>query len=244
MTGRYKSVYKALAWGLISLLTSCQAPPPTAPHEAGLLERSSEAQSIVMPETPMVVYLNPEKSGIQLLIYRAGRLAHLGHNHIISAPVKGMVRLHPDIRKTAFRLVLNVNEFVVDDAAARAKAGAGFASPVTAQAIIDTRNNMLGHQVLDAINFPYIDIQSVSVKGELPQLESLIAVTLKGIKQTLKTTILVTRNGTDIVARGSFVISQQQFNLKPFSILGGAIAVADKIDIRYHLVIPTGDSSS
>lgn len=247
MIYRCKSVAKMTACVLVSLLLGCQTQSRT-PAEAELLGQPLEAaiqnRPLEKPQRPQVVYLNSEQSLIQLFVYRAGRLAHLGHNHLISAPVKGVVRLHPNIEQTAFELILNVTEFTVDDATARAKAGGDFASPITAQAKIDTRKNMLGKELLDAENFPYIEIYSLSVEGEFSQIEAVFAVTLKGVTQALKSTIEVTREGADYIASGSLVISQQQFDLKPYSILGGAIAVADEIIVRYHLVIPAGDSVS
>jgi hypothetical protein len=52
------------------------------------------------------------------------------------------------------------------------------------------------------------------------------------------------RIGADSVsAQGSFKVLQSELGIKPFSIVGGAIAVADEIEIRFDVVARAAGSS-
>jgi hypothetical protein len=39
-----------------------------------------------------------------------------------------------------------------------------------------------------------------------------------------------------VSAKGSFTVRQSELGIKPFSIVGGAIAVADEVEVRFDIV--------
>src|SRR6185437_14877399 len=63
----------------------------------------------------------PERSVLIVLVYRAGALAALGHNHVVACRcVNGTVYLPRDPLHAGFDLHIAVNQFTVDDPALRA----------------------------------------------------------------------------------------------------------------------------
>jgi hypothetical protein len=49
----------------------------------------------------------------------------------------------------------------------------------------------------------------------------------------------VQRESGAVAARGSLELSQSQLGLTPFSVAGGAIQVADTLEIRFELIATT-----
>jgi hypothetical protein len=43
-------------------------------------------------------------------------------------------------------------------------------------------------------------------------------------------------NADSVTAHGNFVILQSELGIEPFSIMGGAIAVADEVEVRFDIV--------
>jgi polyisoprenoid-binding protein YceI len=164
-------------------------------------------------------------------------LAGLGHNHVISTDtVKGFITLDPQLSKTKIQLLLSVSDFIVDDDRTRAKYGRDFSATLTPEQKTGTLNNMLGAKVLDAINFPVITMESITITGELPMLSVDFAATLKGNTKILSTLVKLSVEDGLLHARGHLQLKQTVFGIQPFNILGGALAVRDQLTIHFDLV--------
>lgn len=199
---------------------------------------AAEHESLGLAREPQIFYLVPEKSAIRLKVYPGGRLARLGHHHLIIADqVRGLIQWHPDPAKTGFTLLIPVADLIVDQAAARQAAGPEFSNPVSDKDILGTRRNMLGPKVLDAKNFPFIEIRSHRLTGTPPQLSAELDITIKGVTKRIASTISLSRQGDEIKAAGQLPLSQQAFGLTPFSLLGGALTVQDRIWVEYEMSV-------
>ncbi len=191
----------------------------------------------MIPADARVLPINAAQTRVYIRAYRSGRLARLGHNHVISAHgVSGTLWLHADAAHSGFHLEIPVALMRVDDPMVRAASGAAFERPVSSRDAAATRRNMLGEAVLDAERFPIIEISSITLEGELPNLEVTVLVTLKGISNTLVSPALVTLTDRQLVASGAISVAQRAFNITPYSALGGALSVRDDIDIEYRIV--------
>jgi hypothetical protein len=101
---------------------------------------------------------------VDILVYRGGTLARLGHNHVMtSKAVTGRVWVHSQLAKSGFELAFPVAELIVDDAQARRAAGAEFPPEIPQADKEGTRKNMLRTEVLDAEHFPQVSLQSVRI---------------------------------------------------------------------------------
>jgi len=89
--------------------------------------------------------------------------------------------------------------------------------------------------VLDGEHFPTITLRSAAASGAWPQPVVRIAVTLKGVEREQEIPVIVERTATDVIARGELRLQQTDFGMTPFSVAGGAIQVADTLEIRFEI---------
>lgn len=215
------------------LLTACQTMPP--PEESAVIAAPVAAGVKVPAESPRFL-VDSEASEIRLLVYRAGPLARFGHNHVISGRVRGEIRAGERAADSGFRLEIPVESFVVDPPAARAEEGEDFASEVSEQARQATRDNMLGKDLLDSASRPLIEINSIALAGPRWNPTVLARATLHGATRDLRFSAAVMQQGDLLTVVASFRVRQSDFDLTPFTALGGGLQVRDPIDIRLSLV--------
>ena len=210
-------------------------PPVPAPPSAPIVSKPVETQGAT------VYQLNPKASKVDILVYRGGTLARLGHNHVMtSRSVTGRVWLHSDLEKSGFEMAFPVGELVVDDADARRAAGPEFPPDIPQGDKDGTRKNMLRAEVLNGEQFPEVKLQAVSVSGtrEAPQI--MTRITIKDASRDIEVPATVKIDDNRITASGELDIQQTTFGMKPFSVAMGAIAVKDQLHIKFELVAERG----
>jgi polyisoprenoid-binding protein YceI len=189
--------------------------------------------------------VDPERTVVTVTVRRAGPLAKLGHDHVItSADEAGSVWLGSTPADSSFELTLPVDRFDVDLPAARAAAGVEFAAPVPDDARAGTRHNMLRAEVLDGEQFPTLTLRSSAASGAWPQPIVRVAVTLKGVAREQEIPVVVERDTAGLTARGELRLNQTDFGITPFSVAGGAIRVADTLEIRFELAAASSGALS
>jgi hypothetical protein len=180
--------------------------------------------------------IDPTSSALNIHVYRGGTLSRLGHNHIIAAHnIRGSVWLGSTLEDSAFHLVLPAADLQVDPEILRKQGGAEFASQPTATDISGTRTNMLGAQVLDAAQYPDIEVWSNGITGSPPTPTAALTILVRGHAAKIFLPSHIEINNSVITAKGKARMQQTTLGLKPFSILMGAIAVRDEFDIYYTL---------
>ena len=181
--------------------------------------------------------ISAERSEVRILVYRAGPLAAFGHNHVIrAAGISGEVHLAPDFRRSVLAFRLPVRKFEVDPPAARAVEGEEFAAQPSDEAIAQTRGNLLGPAVLDAAHHPEIRVRSVRIVGPDWAPEVTLRIALRGAERELAVPVALEVREGELKATGTFSLSQREFGIEPFSILGGGLQVADQVKIRFRIV--------
>ncbi|HEX7964914.1 MAG TPA: YceI family protein [Gammaproteobacteria bacterium] len=216
-------------------LASCR----TAPTHPGSSAPSGEVGKAAAGAAHYQV--DPARSDVRFLVYKAGALSAFGYNHVILAKdFKGDVYLAKDFGDSSFTLVLPVKSFVVDEPEARAHEGADFAKQPSPQAVKGTTEHMLGPEELDAEHYSEVRVESVKFTGGMAKAEATVRVTLHGTARDLKVPVTVTQDGDDLSASGEFKISQAEFGITPHSALGGAMAVADVVAIKFRIVARKG----
>jgi hypothetical protein len=217
-------------------LAACASKPPKPPATQAPAAPATTTPSGA-PAGAHIYTIDANRSQLTMLVHRAGALGKLGHNHVIRSDVEtGRAWIAADGRSAGLELHLPVRSFVVDDPAARATAGPDFSAEVPDDARSGTFNNMTGEHVLDAAQFPEIVVQYA---GDVPSRESTpvrVLVTLKGQQHPLDVPMVVTVSDEQVAAAGETRLKQSELGLEPFSILGGAIAVADEITVRFEIV--------
>ncbi|MEO0997484.1 MAG: hypothetical protein AAFX58_08195 [Pseudomonadota bacterium] len=223
------------AWlgGIAALgLAACAAPPAGPPPDSG--ERPYVGPS-AEPGIPYVV--DPDSSSIVVRVYRGGTLARLGHNHIVAAgPLDGRVIVREPVADSSASLGFAVDELRVDEPALRAAAGADFPGEVPADDIAGTHSNMLSESLLDAANFSRIELELPRLGDAPASGEAEVYVLIKGQPRALTMPLEITIERELIRARGNTTLTHGQLGLTPFSVMLGALAVRDDMDVAIDIV--------
>src|SRR5580698_1645193 len=145
-------------------LAACAAPHPRRVTVPSAVPGESSLQAL----PPAGNYkIDSARSELRILVYRAGPLARLGHNHVmVNRSLRGAVSLADAPDASVFRLIVPVAGFVVDDAQARREEGPDFDSEVPEEAKAGTLQNMRSAAVLDADEFPLITVASVALTAQ------------------------------------------------------------------------------
>lgn len=180
--------------------------------------------------------IDPTRSEVRILVYRAGPLARLGHNHVLVARgLAGEVWLPADPAAARFALSFPVAAFAVDEPAARREEGAEFASEPSADDIAGTRRNLEGPAVLDAAHYPAIRLDGVAARGA-SGLVARAHVVIRDRPSELEVPVEFSATPGELVVQGGVTVEQRALGLEPFSVALGALRVRDDLAVRFRLV--------
>ena len=197
--------------------------PPQAPPTPGT------APIAIAPGHYQIV---SERSALTIRVYRAGALANLGHNHVLTSnALTGTLDVASDVLGSRASIALDVASLAVDTPESRAAAGADFTSVPTANDIDGTRRNLMGPKVLDAQAHPLlsVDVRLVSLAGNDATLELSVHVAGHDATSLAHASIAV-REGV-VRVESQFDVAQTALGMTAFSAAGGALKVADTIQV-------------
>lgn len=226
---------------IAALLAACAlvacAPMPTAPAApapavpAGF-PADDYAKAAARGEP--VFRLDPTQSVVVMRVYRGGALARFGHDHVVaSRDVHGYLLLANNSAERRADLYAPLASLSVDEPALRARAG--FDTQPSQQDIDGTRRNML-EKVLEAGRFPFVSLHVDRAMGDPPVLRVNAAATLHGKTHAQSIALqLDTASANTVYVRGRFSVKQTDFGITPYSLLGGALRVEDRVDIEFDL---------
>ena len=221
------AVRSGLALAFVLTLSACVPSPVQEPV------RSTAAP----PAFPMLEYERMAQRGVHVFVVdagasrvlievrRAGPLARLGHDHSLVAHVHGYIA--PQEQRAD--LYVRLDTLAVDEPDARREAG--FDTQPSAADIAGTRQNMLT-KVLDA-RFAFVQVRIAG--AQTPGVPTKAVVALNGSERVVPVAVERKEDAKRFVATGELSIRQSDFGIAPFSILGGAIQVADRIDVRFTI---------
>ena len=253
---------KAVVGMTILLALSACGAPPTRRDGAGAdaakaLPPAAGAPSGVPPASsqPNHWTIDPARSELRVLVHRAGPMALLGHNHVlINHGLTGWAQPADGAGAAAFFLEIRSADFVVDDAAARAAAGADFAAAVDDEAKAGTRSNLLGGGVLDAERFPTITLRSLSAMpagaaapvpagpdSSAAPWVATVAARVAGHASTIHIPFTLQLAGGRAIGSGTTALRQSDLGLTPFSVMLGALQVQDEITVEFVFTAVAND---
>ncbi|MEM1262588.1 MAG: hypothetical protein AAGH76_09330 [Pseudomonadota bacterium] len=224
-----------MRWMILVLVTvisgaACSSTPAPAARE------STGSVAIATADARRYV-VDAQSSDIELRIYRGGRLASLGHNHVISiGELAGELFVASKRSETAGILSFPVAAMRIDEPARRDAAGPDFASVPSTKDITGTRRNMLSERLLDGDRFPIIElaIASSHVHGDHSTVTLFVSVKEQTTSIDVPASITVTDDR--VIANGATTLSQRELGLTPFSVMLGALEVKDAIDVQFTVV--------
>ena len=218
------------------MLAACgvPGPRPSPPHvpAGGTVPAAAPA-----PAKGGSYRIDATQSELRVLVYRAGPMASLGHNHVIvNRAIGGWVQYGGTSPGGSFALNIPAAGFVIDDAHDRGEEGGDFAADVPEQAKTATLHNMLSPAVLDAEQFPSIAVRSVAVEGTGDALRATLAVELAGHSSTLVVPFHFDGGADRLTGSGSFTLRQSALGLASFSVLMGVLRVQDDMRVTFKMV--------
>lgn len=238
----------ALAWGgalgvLLMLGAGCQAPRPQPSAEASRAASRSppatgSSDGWSRPPVDAALYdIDAARSMLRLLVYRGGPMAAAGHDHVIqNRALAGWVDPASGDAQASFYVQVPVDDFTVDEVAARAEEGPDFAEEVSADAKSGTRHNMLSAALLDAAAYPVIAIRGAELQGTGGHYRATVQIAIAGHVSTQQLHFDVSRSADLLTATAEFPLRQSALGLTPFSVLMGALRVEDEIRVKLILV--------
>jgi YceI-like domain len=186
-----------------------------------------------------VYRIDPSQSQVIILIYRGGKLAHLGHDHVaISRNLGGFVMLSENKADARADIYMPLKSLSLDEPALRKRYG--LTSTLSDGDVVNTGHNMLT-KVLRADQFPFVELKVKSQSGMLTPLKARSAVsvmfTLNGesVQKTLDVSVAQESAGWRF--RGTFFVEQSEFDITPFTALGGLLTVQDRLDIEFDIAV-------
>lgn len=184
-------------------------------------------------------------SDLHWLVYKAGSLARLGHNHVISVgDLVGTATANPtDLSASRFQLEFKAGALVVDDPKLRSALGPDFASVPSADDVAGTRKNMLSDRVLMGEKYPTIKVTGVGPAGPEGAQTLNITVELLGRSVPLTVPTKVEMHGDDLTASGEFELTHTALGMMPFTVMLGALQVADNMKFVYRIHAVAGSAS-
>jgi hypothetical protein len=176
----------------------------------------------------VVFAIDPARSLLVIEVRRGGSLAQLGHDHVIASHnVRGYVA--PNERRAD--LFIRLDELVVDEPELRAQAA--FDTQPTEAAIAGTRNNMLAN--LQASEHPYAVIAVAGVQTDAAGTSLQATIALRGVTRAARIPVQIEQSSEQLTVMGRMSLQQSNFGIVPLSILGGALVVQDRVDVRFQI---------
>ncbi len=226
-----RRITRALAAILVALLAACAsqvAPPPQVGKAEPAGFPAAHYRQLLAQGKP-VFRVDPARSLVLAVVRRAGALAQFGHDHVVAShDVAGYIA--PEDGRAD--LYVPLDAMLVDEPALRA--GAGFDTQPSAADIAGTRRNMLD-KVLETGRHPYALIAVSDYGAGAATHRPTVALTLHGVTHLVEAASHLEQAAGEISVTGAFAIDQSRFGIEPFSILGGAIAVQDRVSITFRL---------
>lgn len=203
------------------------AVPPDAPAAALPIEYYRDAAARGEP----VYRIDSERSLVTVYVYRDGPLAGMGHDHVVaSRDLRGYAVWSDDATVARADLRMPVATVSVDDADLRATAG--FESAPSADDIAGTYANMLAS--VDADAFPDIALR-VTLLRSPPEPRIKVDVRWHGVSRAVDVPVALRVDAEKLEASGSLSLQQTDFGITPHSVFGGALSVADGLNISFRL---------
>ena len=231
----YQKVMISALAALLALAACSQLPPPaTQATQTTPATQATAPAAAVAPSTPSAppadagpqLAIDTEHSLIVATVRRGGMLARLGHDHVVASHnISGTVSPQANRADFTFRL----DEMKIDEADLRRTAG--LEKQPSADAIEGTRHNMLT-KVLEAERYPLVNVHA---ERGAPGQALQVAITLHGVTRTLAIPAELREENGVITVRGTVSLKQTDFGLTPFSVMAGALAVQDEMELRFDL---------
>jgi hypothetical protein len=230
-------MFKRVGIALVVLgLAACGAPRPRPPTPQTPNQPAPSLQQLPAPGTYRI---DSSMSELRVLVYRAGALARLGHNHVlVNRTVSGSVQIGATLAASSFSISMPVKNFIVDESQARSEEGSDFPDGVPEDAKAGTFSNLQSAMVLNAVQFPVITVKSVAITSTQGALSAALTINIAGHESSVHAPFTLESDSQRLTAAGSFELKQTAIGLTPYSLMLGALQVQDAMRLKFKFVVP------
>lgn len=216
------------------LLASCQ-PQPVPETEAPSSPPAEPWPTVAYDAgDPHTWRVRQGGSRVDIVVRRAGPLARFGHDHVLSTQaIDGWLRWDPD-NPGASRGDLRVAVAHLEVDASDARARHELAGDPSADDIEGTRENLL-EQVLIGSHWPWVVIELDRLASDDDRWRVAARLLLNGQSADYTVPVTVAYQANALVAAGRFTVVPSRHGIEPFSVLGGALSVADEVAIHFEI---------
>ncbi len=222
-----------------AVLAGC---PVRAPAPAARSPAAPPAAPLAAARLGTAFAIDPARSQLLILVYRAGALASAGHNHLIAShELAGTFYVPEDPLQASFEITVPVTSFTVDEESLRAaEHSADFPPGIPESARSGTRQHMLGADQLDAERAPQITLRAMKLEAARPAAPGMVLaqvqVSVRGAEHLLQVPVHYERQGDTVVASGELPLRQSELGITPYSAMLGALQVQDEMRVKFRLV--------
>jgi len=164
--------------------------------------------------------IDAEHSTLTVFVYKSGLFSALADNHVIAAPVAG--GSVSDEAPLAVEMSVRSADLKVLD------------PDTSASRRAEVQARMQGADVLDVATYPEITFSSTSIDAMGTNRWNVTGrLTIHGQTRTI-TVATVLEGGR---YRGSVLVKQREFGIRPISIAGGAVKVKDELKIQFDVAV-------
>src|SRR5271154_439896 len=230
-------MFKRVGVALVVLgLAACGAPRPRAPAPQTPNQPTPSLQPL---PAPGIYRIDSSKSELRVLVYRAGALARLGHNHVlVSRAVSGSVQVAATLSASSFSVSVPAKSFIVDDRQARSEEGGDFPDGVPEDAKAGTFSNLQSAMVLNAMQFPEITVKSMAITSTPGALSAALTINIAGHESIVHAPFTLESDSHGLTAAGSLELKQTAIGPTPHSLMLGALQVQDAMRLKFKFVVP------
>ena len=163
--------------------------------------------------------IDTDRSTLTVFVYKSGLFSAFADDHVIRAPIaSGSVS--PDAPLGVEVSVRSANLEVLDPGLSAGKRA-------------DVQAAMLSPVVLDSAQYPDILFTSTAIESTGTDRWTVTGrLTIHGVTRTT-TFSVVQRDGR---YRGTALLKQRDFGIKPISIVGGTVKVKDEVKVEFDIV--------
>ena len=186
---------------------------------------------------PVTYRIDPERSEVVAITKPAGLGAGLSHHHVLEAKgLEGQIVHDPAApERSSIEISAPVARLVNDDPAAVSRHG--HKPSLSEEDRKKVAHTIQSAEQLDGAKFPRLTFRSTAVRAlGGGKLEVAGQLSIRGVSREVKLPVTVTPGEGTLRGEGKLAITHTQFGFKPVSMLLGAIANADEVEIRVKLV--------
>jgi len=215
---------------VLLMLAACAQPIPYEREtSAPPLEQVEPAQTAA---ATAVYRIRSEESLLLIRVGRAGKMAHLGHDHAVaSIDVQGFVEIAADPSASRAEIAMPLLNLLVDEPEYRQRLELD--KEISSDDVAGTYSNM--RKVLEAELFPWVKVVASFAAADAVPPVLKVSIAMHGEAHEYLLPVQLEVSDERLSVSGELVIKQSDFGLVPFSAVGGLLQVADELQIEFDL---------